>query len=243
MNKFSQYFIVVVSFFLSSQVNATIITFDDNNIRNTGIYIEGNFKITAPVGLVNGKLNLDDSPHLVDNDFSGRYMETWNTEAVFSLEEVSGKAFDLIGLDIGSYFGKSDDHLGLAAWTFTGFNGRTEIFSLVNPESFGHLSFDWTDLTRVTIQSYRASAASAFDNIEVFVPPVIVPPTLLASTPFTPLLGTLSPSVGQVNSVDVPQPLLLIVLALTFIIFRRSGNFSRRNIFGLTEDSPQPTFR
>ena len=162
MKKYSEYFIAVVIFLVSYQVNATIITLDDNNIRNTGIYIESNFKITAPVDLVNGKLNLANSPHLSNIGFSGRYMETWNTVAVFSLEEVSGKAFDFIGLDVGSYFGKSNSHLGLAAWTFTGFNGNIEMFSSVEPEYSGRLTLDWTNLTRVTMQSSRASAASAW---------------------------------------------------------------------------------
>lgn len=205
MRKYGQYFIAAVIVLGSYQVNATIITLDDNNIRNTGIYIENNFKITAPVGLVNGKLNLAKSPHLSDNGFSGRYMETWNTEAVFSLEEASGKAFDFIGLDVGSYYDKIDKHLGLAAWTFTGFNSNSEVFSSVEPEFFGNLTLNWTNLTRVTIKSYRASAASAFDNIEVLV----LPPVAVVSSLTAPI------------SVNTPQSILLLTTALFFIGLRR----------------------
>jgi len=168
-------------------VEASIITLDGNNIRHTGLYIEGGFKITAPIDQVNGG-NLSAPGHLQAIGFAGDYMETWNTQAVFNLEERSGKAFNLVGLDVGSYFSGNN---GLAAWTFSGFTGETEVYSLVNSEYLGNQVLNWNELTRFSITSSRGSAASAFDNIEVFVPQKLVPP-INVNEPQTALLIALT---------------------------------------------------
>lgn len=203
MRKYAQYFIALVIVLGSNQANATIITLDNNNIRVTGNHIESEFKITAPIGLVNGG-NLAERSHLTELGFSGDYMETWNTDAVFNLETVSGNPFNFISLDIGSYYSATGKHLGLAAWTFTGFDGSLAIFSLINPESTGRLILNWTNLTRVTIQSSRASSASAFDNIDVLA----LPPAPNVSS--------------EAKPIDAPQSTLLTMTALFLISLRRS---------------------
>jgi hypothetical protein len=194
MNKLNLIFTSVFALLTVFESKATIITLEDNDIRNTGIYQESNFTISAPINLVNGG-NLPERTHLAEVGFSGDYMETWNTTAVFNLEESSGKEFDFIGLDVGSYFSKNN---GLAAWTFTGFNGDKEVFSLVNSTFLGRLTFNWVELTRVSISSFSAPAASSFDNIEVSI-----------STP-----------APMVASVSEPNPVTLfmvsLLVALTF---------------------------
>jgi hypothetical protein len=183
MNKVSQFSIAMVMLCVFCHADATIITLDGNNIRHTGIYTEGDFKISAPVNFVNGG-NLGERSHLSAIGFSGDYMETWNTAAVFNLEEVSGKSFDLVGLDVGSYFTNNG---GLAAWTFTGFSGNKIVFSLVNSELLGNQLLNWSELTRFSIASSRGSSASSFDNIEVFISPIAT-----VNEPQSALLITLS---------------------------------------------------
>ena len=168
MNSITQFFIAIAMLCVLNDSNATIITLEGNDIRTTGIYIEGGFKITAPVDLVNGG-NLVERSHLNAIGFSGDYMETWNTEAIFNLEELAGKSFNLIGLDVGSYHITNG---GLASWTFKGFSGDVEMFSLLNSELLGFQLLNWNNLTRLSIQSSRSSAASSFDNIKIAIPPI-----------------------------------------------------------------------
>jgi hypothetical protein len=112
---------------------------------------------------VNGG-NLASRSHLIAAGFFGDYMETWNSAAVFTLNEINGDLFDVVGLDVGSYFSNNN---AFAAWTFRSFNGSTELFSLVNNQFLGRIDLGWTGLRSFTIQSSRGSAASAFDNIEL----------------------------------------------------------------------------
>lgn len=190
MNKASQSIIAMVMFGLFCHAQATIITLDGNNIRQSGIHSEGDYQISAPVNLVNGG-NLGERSHLTAIGFSGDYMESWNTRAVFNFSEISGKSFTLVGLDVGSYFNSNS---GLAAWTFRGFNGQKEVFSLLNFEFIGRQELNWNELTRFSITSARGSAASSFDNIEVFIPPAV--------------------ELAQVVDVEEPQTALLIGLSL-----------------------------
>ncbi|MGS2720515.1 hypothetical protein [Paraglaciecola aestuariivivens] len=187
--------------------HATLITFENNNIRNTGLYQQDDFIITAPIDLVNGKL--DEKPHLTAVGFAGQYLETWNTTAIFELTEATNKAFNLISLQVGSYFTTTD---GVAEWAFKGYKGRDLINSL-EVELLGQIVLNWQNITRFTIQSTRGSAASAFDNIKVEIPRASLPQIQLKS------FGALS--LPKAASVNEPKIVWLLVLAFSFLCLRK----------------------
>jgi hypothetical protein len=147
---------------LSLSANATIIKFEGNDIRDTGVHLEDDYSINVQVDKANGTFKAPQ--HLLDAGFSGDFMETWTSEAVFTLSQVNGQLFDIAGLDVGSYYSANS---GLSRWNIKGYRDAIESFSFANMEFLGRVDLDWYNLTNLTIQSVRGGADS-FDNIELY---------------------------------------------------------------------------
>jgi len=147
---------------VSLTANATIITSQGNDIRNTGVHLEDGYSITVQAGTASGSGTVPQ--HLLDAGFSGDFMRTWNTEAVFTLSQINGELFDVASLDVGNY---NNNNGGVSAWTLKGYNGAVETFSLVNLAYLGNVELNWWDLTSLTIQNSKVHSSS-FDNIELF---------------------------------------------------------------------------
>ncbi len=105
-------------------------------------------------------------------DFSGGYVETWNTGAIFTFTNDLDQLFDFTDIDLGHVLGN------IATWNIIGYQGASEVASLAintNQEILDYSAF--TNLTSLTFQAGPDSAYAAFDNVSFSAVPE---PSILA---------------------------------------------------------------
>ncbi|UUO22790.1 PEP-CTERM sorting domain-containing protein [Colwellia sp. M166] len=163
--------------------NATLITLDDlpgNNFRveASPIYFEAGFQISVSctncvnvISTLNESANFSNSSEAKDWGANGRFLETWNTQAVFTLSAISGQAFDFLGLDMGWYNNNTD----IASWEIISLDAANNQVEQLNLFGKGNFALSMTGVN--AIQLRNIAGFSSFDNLQVSAAnqPVTVP--------------------------------------------------------------------
>lgn len=130
---------LALALFVTSS-NATLITLDDlpGDFRNqnTPIYSESGFQISVNctncinvISTLNESANYSNQTGAIGWGASGRFLETWNYQAVFTLSAISGQNFDFLGMDIGWY----NNNTNFATWEVTSLDSsNNQIIKLAN---------------------------------------------------------------------------------------------------------------
>lgn len=160
---------------LSSSVFANVVTFDTIPLnfrsQNLPTYTEGNFNISASCNdclnvfsTVEPNAGYGASAAAAGWGASGRFLETWNTNVIFTLSETSGNAFNFLGFDIGWFNNASNN----ASWHLKAFDSLGTMVADTSFSGKGHFNFNYWNVSSITLQNN--GGYSAFDNLAVSVP-------------------------------------------------------------------------
>jgi hypothetical protein len=176
--------IIVVVFFLfqfSGAAVASIITLDniplDFRSQNLPSYSEGLFTVSASC---TDCLNVfsttePNAGYGISTDAAGwgaseRFLETWNTDVIFTLSKTAGSTFNFWGFDIGWF----DNDIFNANWTVRAFDAMGDLVATDLYIGSGHFDFAYINVSAIEIQNN--GGFSSFDNLRVTIP---APPVLL----------------------------------------------------------------
>ncbi len=94
----------------------------------------------------------------------GRFLETWNTNVVFSITENSGNLFDFLGFDMGWFNNSVTD----ADWSVRAFDSSSNLIADDDYFGIGHQLTSYLDVSRIEFQNN--GGFSSIDNLIVNVP-------------------------------------------------------------------------
>lgn len=153
--------------------NATLITLNDLpggdfRYQNLPIYTEAGFQISVScTDCINVISTLDESANYSNRTgaigwgANGRFLETWNTQAIFTISAISGQNFDFLGMDIGWY----NNNANFATWEVTSLDSLNNEMTKLTVNGKGN--FDFTMEGVNSIQLRNLSGFSSFDNLNV----------------------------------------------------------------------------
>ena len=169
--------ILTTSFLLSASLsaNAAIITFDDvpsdYRYQNLPSYTEGEFNMSVKCSNCVNVFSTTEplsgygaSVGAIGWGADGRFLETWNTSAVFILSHVDSKAFNFNSFNIG-WFENSTQN---ASWRVRTFDkqgaqiGADDVYT-------GKGLFDTNYIGVYSVQFQNNGGLSSFDNLNVTV--------------------------------------------------------------------------
>lgn len=165
----------LILFFATTSASATIITFDDiptdYRFENLPSYTENGFAMTVNcTNCVNVFSTIEAlSGYGASTGATGwgadeRFLETWNTSAVFTLTQIGNHAFNLKGFNIGWF----NDSTTNASWTLRAFDaqgnqiGTDDVYT-----GIGYFALNYKGVFSVEFQSN--GGFSSFDNLNVAV--------------------------------------------------------------------------
>lgn len=163
--------------------NATIITLDELpggsfRYQSLPIYTEAGFQMSVSctncinvISTLNESANYSNRTGAIGWGASSRFLETWNSRAIFTLSTTSGQNFDFLGMDMGWYNNSSNN----ASWEITSLDSANNQISQI--DVIGKGSFDFAMSGVNSIQFRNLSGFSSFDNLVVSEVPE---PTTLA---------------------------------------------------------------
>lgn len=160
---------------LSTSANAGVITLDDIPLdyrsQNLPSYTEGRFNISASCtnclnvfSTVEANAGYSPRVNAAGWGASERFLETWNTNVIFTLTETSGNAFNFLGFDMGVFSNSSND----ASWTVRAYD---HLGALIADDAYtgrGHFDFNYWNVSSIALQN--KGGYSSFDNLEATVP-------------------------------------------------------------------------
>ena len=147
--------------------DAVVITFGDSPHTSpipVFSYNESGFTMTTTGDSFNYYTTDDTSNWGYSNtNFEDSFIETWNSNVLFTFTNDQNNLFDFTGIDIGHVFAGS---VGTGTWVIKGFQGTTEVASMsVLTSSSDPIDFSgFTSLTSLTIQK-ESGLYPSFDNI------------------------------------------------------------------------------
>lgn len=154
---------------------ATIITLDDIPLdfrsQNLPSYTEGKFVISASCtnclnvfSTTEPNAGYGASTAAAGWGASERFLETWNTDVIFTLARTSGSMFNFWGFDIGWF----DNNISNASWSVKAFDAMGNLLANDVYTGKGHFDFEYLDVSSVTFQNN--GGFSSFDNLVVSIP-------------------------------------------------------------------------
>ena len=185
------------------------LTLDDipNNFRfqNLPSYDEAGFNVS--VNLTN-KVNLFANTG-VTWGADGKFLETWNTQAIFIIKETSDQLFNFLGLDVGWY----NNDVQQAMWDIRAYDETGTLLETRQISDSGHVALGFTGISELHIQQ-SSVGASSFDNllVSLFEPPQTAP-------------AVVPPASQQVTSIPEPTAITLWMLS-ALVLFEK---IKRRN--------------
>ncbi|GGF55107.1 hypothetical protein [Alteromonas lipolytica] len=178
---------ILLSLALRGQANAVIISFDDIvddfRTQNLPSYTESGF--TLDVSCQNCVNVFSTSEEIVFSGYgtqpfaaagwgaSNRFMETWNTAAIFTLSQSNGEAFDFTSMNIGWF----NHPTAPASWEVRVFDENgVQTGSSVDYVGSGLFNFNYSGIYSLELQNN--GGFSSFDNLNVTAVKTSTPATL-----------------------------------------------------------------
>jgi hypothetical protein len=153
--------------------NATIITLDELpggsfRYQSLPIYTEAGFEISVSctncinvISTLNESANYANRTGAIGWGANSRFLETWNSQAIFILSATSGQNFDFLGMDMGWYNNSTSN----ASWEITSLDSANNQINQVDVIGKGNFAFNMTGVN--SIQFRNLSGFSSFDNLVV----------------------------------------------------------------------------
>lgn len=180
---------LVLFLFTSSSALATIITLDDIPLdyrnQNLPSYNEAGFNVSASCSdcsnvfsTLEANAGYGASTSATGWGASGRFLETWNTNVVFTLTNTAGNLFHFEGFNIGWFNNDTSN----ANWNVRAFDSMGNLIASDNYAGKGLFNFSYLYVSSIELQNN--GGFSSFDNLNV----TVSEPSILAIIGLT-LLG------------------------------------------------------
>ncbi|SEK40436.1 PEP-CTERM protein-sorting domain-containing protein [Colwellia chukchiensis] len=153
--------------------NATLITLDDLQgssfrYQNLPVYTEAGFQVSVSctncinvISTTNASANFTNMTGAIGWGANGRFLETWNSSAIFTLSAISGENFNFLGFDMGWYNNNNQN----ASWEVISLDSANN--PLIKQNVLGKGSVNFAMLGVSAVQFRNLSGFSSFDNLRV----------------------------------------------------------------------------